>query len=98
MEIIDVNGRPHSLTQYQVQMILVIGWVSFVLSWLSNIIYYKLHPSGVDFNVGRSRSRLFIYFLGKKVKMPGYKEENESGYENMVENAKLDDEQKKHGQ
>ena len=95
MEIIDVNGRPHSLTQYQVQMILVIGWVSFLLSWLSNIIYYKLHPSGVDFNVGRSRSRLFIYFLGKKVKLPGYKEENESGDENKVENAQLKDEQKK---
>ena len=89
MEIIDVNGRPHSLTQYQVHMILVIGWVSFVLSWLSNIIYYKLHPSGVDFNVGRSRSRLFIYFLGKKVNFPGYKEEKESGDENMVENTKL---------
>ena len=98
MEIIDVNGRPHSLTQYQVQMILVIGWVSFVLSWLSNIIYYKFHPSGVDFNFGRSRSRLFIYFLGKKVKLPGYKEENESGDENMVENTKLEDELKTHGQ
>ena len=77
MEIIDVNGRPHSLTQYHVHMILVIGWASFLLSWISNIIYYKFHPSGVDFNVGRSRSRLFIYFLGKKVKLPGYKEENE---------------------
>ena len=98
MEIIDVNGRPHSLTQYQVQMILVIGWVSFLLSWLCNLIYYKLHPSGVDFNVGRSRSRLFIYFLGKKVKFPGYKEENEGGDENTVEDTKLEDEQKTHGQ
>ena len=92
MEIIDVNGRPHSLTQYQVQMILVIGWVSFVLSWLSNIIYYKLHPSGVDFNVGRSRSRLFIYFLGKKVKLPGYKEGYQVGDEKEVENTNLEDE------
>ena len=77
MEIIDVNGRPHSLTQYQVQMILVIGWVSFLLSWICNIIYYKFHPSGVDFNVGRSKSRFFIYFLGRKVKLPGYKREKE---------------------
>ena len=73
MEIKDVNGRPHPLTQYQVQMILVIGWVCFFLSWICNIIYYKVHPSGVDFNVGRSRARLFIYFLGKKVKLPGYR-------------------------
>ena len=94
MEIIDVNGRHHPLTQYQVLMMLVIGWVSFILSWLSNIIYYKFHPSGVDFNVGRSRSRLFIYFLGRKV---GYKEENEGEDENTVEDTKLEDEQKTHG-
>ena len=53
-------------------MILVIGWVCFFISWICNIIYYKVHPSGVDFNLGRSRARLFIYFLGKKVKFPGY--------------------------
>ena len=74
-------------------MILVIGWVSFLLSWISNIIYYKFHPSGVDFDVGRSKSRLFIYFLGKKVSMPGYKEENEVGDVKVVENSKLEDEQ-----
>ena len=95
MEIIDVNGRPHSLTQYQVQMILVIGWVSFLLSWICNIIYYKFHPSGVDFNVGRSKSRLFIYFLGEKVKLPGYKEEKEvEDEEEEDEHRKLEDEQK----
>ena len=93
MEITDINGRPHRLMQYQVQMILVIGWVSFLLSWICNIIYYKFHPSGVDFNVGRSRSRLFIYFLGQKVNLPGYKEENEGGDENTVENTKLEDKQ-----
>ena len=77
MEIKDVNGRPHPLTQYQVQMILVIGWVCFFISWICNIIYYKVHPSGVDFNLGRSRARLFIYFLGKKVKLPGYRDGDE---------------------
>ena len=85
MEIKDVNGRPHPLTQYQVQMILVIGWVCFFLSWICNIIYYKVHPSGVDFNLGRSKSRLFIYFLGKKVKLPGYKEEKYIDYMKWVE-------------
>ena len=64
MEIKDVNGRPHPLTQYQVQMILILGWVSFLLSWICNIIFYKFHPSGVDF--GRLKARLFIYFLGRK--------------------------------
>ena len=86
MEIKDVNGRPHPLTEYQVQMILVIGWVCFFLSWICNIIYYKVHPSGVDFNLGRSRARLFIYFLGKKVKLPGYRD----GDEMEVADAKVD--------
>ena len=67
MKIDDVNGRPHILTQYQVQMILVIGWVSFLASWISNIIYYKVHPSEVDFNLRRSTDRLFVYLFGKRV-------------------------------
>ena len=77
MEIKDVNGRPHDLTQYQVQIIMVIGWVAFFLSWISNILYYKVHPSAVDFNPRRSRSKLFIYFLGRKVKLPGYHPDEE---------------------
>ena len=93
MEIKDVNGRPHPLTQYQVQMILIIGWVSFLLSWICNIIYYKFHPSGVDFNVGRSRVRLFFYFLGKKIKLPGYQEEKEEE-EVEEEDTEVDDKQK----
>ena len=93
MEIIDVNGRPHPLTQYQVQIILVIGWVSFLLSWICNIIFYKFHPSGVDFNVGRSKARLFIYFLGKKVKLPGYKEERESEEEDLLDEEEVEDKQ-----
>ena len=75
MEIKDVNGRPHDLTQHQVQMIMVIGWVAFFLSWISNILYYKVHPSAVDFSPRRFRSKFFIYFLGRKVKLLGYKDE-----------------------
>ena len=77
MEIKDVNGRPHDFTQYQVQMIMLIGWVAFFASWISNIFYYKVHPSAVDFNTGRFRSKFFVYFLGRKVKLPGYRGEFE---------------------
>ena len=89
MEIKDVNGRPHPLTQYQVQMIIMLGWVSFLLSWICNINFYKFHPSGVDFNFGRSKARLFLYFLGKKIKLPGYRKERESGDENEVEGSEM---------
>ena len=77
MEIKDVNGRPYDLTQYHVQMIMVTGWVAFFLSWISNILYYKVHPSAVDFNRGRFSFKFFIYFLGRKVKLPGYRDEEE---------------------
>ena len=75
MTIKDVNGRAHPMTMYQVILILVIGWVSFLLSWIFNLIYYKVHPSAVDFNFGRSKAKLFLYFFGRKVKLPGYKDE-----------------------
>ena len=93
MEIKDVNGRPHPLTQYQVQMILMLGWVSFLLSWICNIIFYKFHPSGVDFNLGRSKARLFVYFLGKKVQ--GYKEESEE--EDSLDEEEVEDKQNNDG-
>ena len=96
MEIKDANGRPHDLTQYQVQTIMIIGWAAFFLSWISNIIYYKVHPSAVDFNPRRSRSKIFVYFLGRKVKLPGYlplpdEKENEENAEAKVGEDQYDD-------
>ena len=75
MLINDVNGRPHPLSQDHVQMILVIGWVSFLLSWMFNIMYYRVHPSAVDFNLKSFKAKLFIWILGKRVKLPGYQVE-----------------------
>ena len=71
-KILDVNGRPHSLTRHHIVMILVIGWTSFIMSWIFNILYYKVHPSAVDFKLKRVRARLFIYVFGYKCKLPGF--------------------------
>ena len=68
----DVNGRLHSLTQYHVVMIIIIGWTSFIMSWIFNIAFYKVHPSAVDFKLKRARARLFIYLFGYKFNLPGY--------------------------
>ena len=73
MWIADINGRPHPLTQYHVQMILVIGWITFLLSWMLNIMYYRVHPSAVDKNL---KTKLFIWILGKRVELPGYHNED----------------------
>ena len=88
MQIKDVNGRPHPLTQYQVQMILILGWVSFILSWICNVISYKFHPSGVDFNMGRSKARLLLYFLGRKFKV----EDTQKNAEEEEEATQINDE------
>ena len=71
-KIFDANGRPHSLTQHHVVMILVIGWTSFIMSWIFNILYYKVHPSAVDFKLKRVRAKMFIYVFGYKLKVPGF--------------------------
>ena len=61
------------LNLFHAKMIMMFGWVAFFASWISNIFYYKVHPSAVDFNPWRFRFKLFIYFLGRKVKLPGYR-------------------------
>ena len=54
----------------------MIGWLSFIISWCVNLLFYKLHPSSVDFNKGRFRARKgFIHIRGRKIIMAP-KEEN----------------------
>ena len=79
MTMVDVHGRvlDKILTGYLVWVILITGWVSFLLSWMFNIMYYRVHPTAVDFNPSRSRARLFIYILGRRVKLPGYRDDND---------------------
>ena len=67
MRLIDVNGNPHPLTKFQVKMMIMIGWLAFLLAGLMNIFFYKVHPSFVDFNPKRFKDKFFIYFLGRKL-------------------------------
>ena len=59
---------------------LVIGWASFLCSYLVNFAYCVVHPSGLDFNKSRFNNRLFIYVLGKKRYLPGWKQESAFDY------------------
>ena len=67
MRLIDVNGNPHPMTKFQVRMMIMIGWLAFLLAWLMNILFYKVHPSFVDFSPKRFKDKCFIYFLGRKL-------------------------------
>ena len=66
MRLIDVNGLPHELTEFQVRMMITIGWLTFVAAWVMNICFYKTHPSSVDFSLKRFKEKMFIYIFGKK--------------------------------
>ena len=43
MKLIDINGIPHDLTPTQVRVMMAIGWVSFILSWAFNALFYKVN-------------------------------------------------------
>ena len=66
MRLIDVNGAPHVLTEYQVRMMITIGWLTFLAAWVMNICFYKTHPNAVDFSLKRFKEKMFIYIIGKK--------------------------------
>ena len=69
MKLIDVNGNPHQMTKFHVRMMIMIGWLTFLLAALMNILFYKVHPSFVDFNFKpkRFKERCFIYLFGRKI-------------------------------
>ena len=66
MKLIDVNGFSHKLTSFHVHMMMLTGWLSFILAWIMNILYYKIHPSEVIFDSKKFKEKLFIYIFGEK--------------------------------
>ena len=63
MRLIDVNGAPHVLTEYQVRMMITIGWLTFLAAWLMNLLNYEVHPSSVIFS---PTEKMFLYIFGTK--------------------------------
>ena len=57
MRLIDVNGNPHPLTKFQVRMMIMIGWLAFLLAGLMNVLFYNDHPSFVDFSPKRFKEK-----------------------------------------
>ena len=67
IKLVDINGMEHLLSDHNVTIILIVGWTSFLLSCVFNILYYKVHPSGVDFNLSRFQNKLHFYICGYRV-------------------------------
>ena len=67
MKLIDVHGVEHKLARHHINWMISVGWLSFFLAAVLNIIYYKLHPSAVDFNLGRMGTKLFLNIFGRPI-------------------------------
>ena len=63
MRLIDIHGAPHELTEHQVRLMIIIGWITFLAAWMMNILNYKVHPSSVNFSPDK---KMFLYIFGKK--------------------------------
>ena len=61
MKIKDIYGIDHDLTSKHVYVMLGVGWTCFLGSWLINIVYYKVHPSAVDFLSFSDKKRLYVF-------------------------------------
>ena len=66
MKLIDVNGYKHDMTKRQVRIMYTLGFIAFILSWIMNLCYYKVHPSAIDFRPKTFKEKCFIYILGEK--------------------------------
>ena len=59
---------------------MAVGWMAFMGSWLMNVLFYKVHPSSVDFSKKGMREKLFIHVQGEKRYLPGYKDSKGEKY------------------
>ena len=59
---------------------MAVGWMAFMGSWLMNVLFYKVHPSGVDFSKKRMREKLFVHVQGEKRYLWGYKDSKGEKY------------------
>ena len=64
LHLTGVNGMKIEIQPYHICVMLALGWTCFFLSYIMNFIYYKIHPSGVDFKKERFRKRLNFYICG----------------------------------
>ena len=59
---------------------MAVGWMAFMGSWLMNVLFYKVHPSSVDFSEKGMREKLFIHVQGEKRYLWGYKDSKGEKY------------------
>ena len=59
--LLDDNGTSHNLTKTNVFALLGFGWGFYLMAFIFNIIYYKIHPSFTNFSPASIKQRLGCY-------------------------------------
>ena len=94
MKLIDVNGVEHEFKSEHVHMMLHVGWSFFFIAWILNIIYYKLHPSAVDFRFARVKGKFEEYqksLLGSSNESKSLQDIEKTTKTSTVKNKKIKD-------
>ena len=58
MVLLDMHGRHHKLPISVLHRMLVLGWASFFLGWLMNLIFYGVHPCEVSLTPASLKHKL----------------------------------------
>ena len=92
MKLIDVTGKAHSISKRSTRLILVAGWIFFVVSFGLHFIFYKIHPSGTDISLGAIKRRFKEAGWPDDEKRPEIEdnEEEESGIERQEGTADVE--------
>ena len=66
MVLVDVHGKKHPLTRWNIGWMLGAGWIFFLASQILNFIYYQMHPSSTDCSWNRLLRRFETLWIGIK--------------------------------
>merc|ERR1712126_158191 len=61
-DVEDVNG----FSRRSFNIMLVVGWLTFLMSGVLNFVYYKVHPSGVDCSFDDMAKKMTYHVYGSK--------------------------------
>ena len=64
MKIMDIEGKWEKFSEADMNSILVIGWIFFLMANIFNIIFYSVHPAEVQF---QKKKTALLHVLGYKV-------------------------------
>ena len=62
-QLYDVNGNLEHLARWQVNLLIIIGWVSYIISLILTVIYYAIHPSAP---MKTPDTKLVVHIFGRR--------------------------------